>query len=91
MTSWDPPFTNTSSVIASLPATHVTEEILMPNTTNVDGTYADARLPVSWEEPRMAGHTLSAITLPQQGCTAHTGHQHRWRPQRRPRLGYQNR
>jgi E3 ubiquitin-protein ligase NEDD4 len=33
-------------------ATQASEEILTPNTTNADGTYADVRLPLGWEERR---------------------------------------
>ena len=34
--------------------TQASEEILTPNTTNADGTYADVRLPLGWEERRAA-------------------------------------
>lgn len=37
-------------IAAYNPTTQTNEEILRPNTTNADGTYADVSLPVGWEE-----------------------------------------
>ncbi len=54
-TTWTRP---PPAISAPIPATNApsatrpTEEVLSPNTTNADGTYADVRLPVGWEERR---------------------------------------
>ncbi|KAH9954579.1 hypothetical protein BC827DRAFT_1379414 [Russula dissimulans] len=55
-TTWNLPSANTPSVIAphNPSITQATEETLTPNTTNADGSYADVRLPVGWEERRTA-------------------------------------
>jgi E3 ubiquitin-protein ligase NEDD4 len=49
-TTWTRPPSPASSITPS----QATEEILTPNTTNADGTYADVRLPLGWEERRAA-------------------------------------
>ena len=49
-TTWTRPPSHASSITPS----QATEEILTPNTTNADGTYADVRLPLGWEERRAA-------------------------------------
>ena len=49
-TTWTRPPSHASSIAPS----QATEEILTPNTTNADGTYADVRLPLGWEERRAA-------------------------------------
>ncbi|KAI9454451.1 HECT-domain-containing protein [Lactarius psammicola] len=53
-TTWNRP---PPSLSAPIPAAHASsarapETILSPNTTNADGTYADVRLPLGWEERR---------------------------------------
>lgn len=48
-TTWNRPPPSHS---APMPSARATEPILSPNTTNADGTYADVRLPVGWEERR---------------------------------------
>jgi E3 ubiquitin-protein ligase NEDD4 len=55
-TTWTRPSSQPPPAIAphnSAP-TQGAEEILTPNTTNADGTYADVRLPLGWEERRAA-------------------------------------
>ena len=53
-TTWTRPSSQPSPAIATHAPTQGTEEILTPNTTNADGTYADVRLPLGWEERRAA-------------------------------------
>ncbi|KAH8990413.1 hypothetical protein EDB86DRAFT_3191456 [Lactarius hatsudake] len=54
-TTWNRP---PPSLSVPIPAAHTpssartTETVLSPNTTNADGTYADVRLPLGWEERR---------------------------------------
>ncbi|KAH9020059.1 HECT-domain-containing protein [Lactarius hengduanensis] len=54
-TTWNHP---PPSLSAPIPAAHTPssartgETVLSPNTTNADGTYADVRLPLGWEERR---------------------------------------
>jgi E3 ubiquitin-protein ligase NEDD4 len=50
-TTWTRPPPSHSASIAA-PSARPTETILSPNTTNADGTYADVRLPLGWEERR---------------------------------------
>ena len=49
-TTWTRP-TAQSPAVAPTP-TPATDDALAPNTTNADGTYADVRLPLGWEERR---------------------------------------
>jgi E3 ubiquitin-protein ligase NEDD4 len=54
-TTWTRPSSNPPPAIAphaSAPAQAAADEILSPNTTNADGTYAEVRLPLGWEERR---------------------------------------
>jgi E3 ubiquitin-protein ligase NEDD4 len=52
-TTWTRPPSHSSPIAPHNPS-QATEEILTPNTTNADGTYADVRLPLGWEERRAA-------------------------------------
>jgi E3 ubiquitin-protein ligase NEDD4 len=57
MTTWTRPPPSMSAASMPLPAatargTTTDTTILSPNTTNADGTYADVRLPLGWEERR---------------------------------------
>jgi E3 ubiquitin-protein ligase NEDD4 len=54
-TSWTRPPPHPSPVLTPhnpAPTQAPTEEVLTPNSTNADGTYADVRLPLGWEERR---------------------------------------
>ena len=53
-TTWTRPPPGHSAPIpaAHTPSARAPETILSPNTTNADGTYADVRLPLGWEERR---------------------------------------
>ena len=53
-TTWTRPTAPASPALAphSPTPTQANEEVLTPNTTNADGTYADVRLPLGWEERR---------------------------------------
>jgi E3 ubiquitin-protein ligase NEDD4 len=55
-TTWTRPPSHPSPALAphNPAANQATEEVLTPNTTNADGTYADVRLPLGWEERRAA-------------------------------------
>jgi E3 ubiquitin-protein ligase NEDD4 len=56
-TTWTRRTLNTSAVTPHTPTPTqplATKEVLTPNTTNADGTYADVRLPLGWEECRTA-------------------------------------
>ena len=54
-TTWTRPSVSPAAIAPHPSApTQVPEEVLTPNTTNADGTYADVRLPVGWEERRTA-------------------------------------
>ncbi len=53
-TTWTrpPPSHSAPNPVVHTPSARTAETILSPNTTNADGTYADVRLPLGWEERR---------------------------------------
>lgn len=89
-TTWTRPPSHPSPALAphNPAANQATEEVLTPNTTNADGTYADVRLPLGWRNVvlPMAAHISLIITHVRQHGMTHAGPRHPRPPRRRQLL-----